>query len=88
MEAPPVVLLRESPLLLEERGYPQDECSTDDGGAELAEKATPLDAELLEEPAAKRATEKSEDEIHDETEASTFHEFACAEAGKASDDKR
>ena len=85
---PLIVLLREPPLFLEERGYPQDESSADDGGAELSEKATPLDSELLEEPATERAAEESEDEVHDEAEAATFHEFACAEAGKASDDKR
>ena len=72
-------------LLLEERGYPQDEGSADDGCAELSEKTTPLDAELLEEPAAEQTSEKTEDEIHDEAKASTLHQLACNETGKASD---
>ena len=81
----PFVLLRDAPLFLKERGYPQDDGSTYDGCAELAEKATPLYSKLLEEPSAERAAEESEYEVHDEAEAATFHELACYEAGKTSD---
>lgn len=84
-ESTPVVLLCETPLFLKERGYPQDDGSTDYGCAELAENASPLYSKLLEEPSSERAAEESEYEVHDEAEAATFHELACYEAGKTSD---
>ena len=73
-------------LLLEQRGYPEDGDGADDGCAELSEDAAPLYAELREQPAAEDTTEESQYEIHDEAEASAFHQLTGTEACQATND--
>ena len=46
-------------LFLDERGYPEDGHSTDDGSTQLSQDTTPRDAELAEEPAADQTTKES-----------------------------
>ena len=75
-------------LLLDEGGNPQDGDGTDDGCAKLAQDATPLNAELTEKPATENTTKKAEDQIHDETESTTFHQLAGTEASQTTDNNR
>ena len=60
-------------LLLQQRGHPEDDDSTDNGRAKLPEQTTPLYSEEREEPTAERASEETQQEIHDEAEATTLH---------------
>ena len=71
-------------LLLDQRGDPEDDDSTDDGGTKLTEKATPGNAEQVEQPAAENTTEETQHTIHDEAVAATFHQLAGAEASQTS----
>ncbi len=71
-------------LFLDERGYPEDGHSTDDGSTQLSQDTTPCDAELAEEPAADQTTKESQHQIHDESETTTFHQLACAETCQTS----
>ena len=74
-------------LLLDQRGDPEDDDGTDDGCAELTEKATPGDAEQIEQPAAEDTTKETQHTIHDEAVAATFHQLAGAEASQTSKKK-
>ena len=71
-------------LFLDERGYPEDGHSTNDGSTQLSQETTPRDAELLKEPAADQTTKESQHQIHDESETTTFHQLACAETCQTS----
>ncbi len=71
-------------LLLDQRGDPEDDDGTDDGGTELTEKSAPGDAEQVEQPAAKNTTEETQHTIHDEAVAATFHQLASTEASQTS----
>ena len=74
-------------LLLEERGNPEDDNGADNGCAKLSENAAPLNAQHGEEPAAQGSAEETQNEVHDEAEAATFHQLAGAEASETSDNK-
>ena len=71
-------------LLLDQRGDPEDDDGTDDGGTELTKKAAPGDAEQIEQPATEDTTEETQHTIHDEAVAATFHQLAGAEASQTS----
>ena len=75
-------------LLLEEGGNPEDDDSTYDGCAKLSEDAAPLNAQHGEEPAAQGSAKETQNEVHDEAEATTFHQLASAEASETSNNKR
>ena len=71
-------------LFLDQRSDPEDDDGTDDGCAELTEKATPGDAEQIKEPAAEDTTEETKNTVHDEAVAATFHQLAGTEASQTS----
>ena len=72
-------------LLLQQRGNPEDEDGANDGGTELTEETTPLDAQQREEPAAKGSTEEAKEEVPEEAHATTLHQLAGTEASETSD---
>ena len=71
-------------LFLNQRGDPEDDDGTDDGGTELTKKAAPGDAEQVEQPATEDTTEETKNTVHDEAVAATFHQLASAEASQTS----
>ena len=71
-------------LLLDQRGDPEDDDGTDDGCAELTEKAAPGDAEQIKEPTTEDTTEETKNTVHDKAVAATFHQLAGAEASQTS----
>ena len=71
-------------LFFDQRGDPEDDDGTDDGCAELTEKAAPRDAEQIKEPAAEDTTKETKNTVHDEAVAATFHQLAGAEASQTS----
>lgn len=81
---PKVLKKNKKELLLQQRGDPEDDDGAYDGGAELAEETTPLDAQQREQPAAKGSTEETENEVHDEAKATTLHQLAGTEASETS----
>ena len=60
-------------LLLDQLPNQQHDNGADDGCSALAEQAAPLDAELLEEPAA----DKSADESHEEVDPTALSRSVC-----------
>ena len=70
--------------LLDKRSNPQDGHSANDGCSQLSEQSTPGDAQLFEQPASNQTAKESKYEIHNEAEASTFHQLTSAKASQTS----
>lgn len=60
-------------LLLDERGYPKNSDSTDDGSTKLTQNATPGDTQQREQPSAEGTAKETKHQVHHEAEAATFH---------------
>ena len=75
-------------LLLEERGYPQDDDGTDDGSCELSDDAAQLNLQQREQPAAQGTAQQTQNQVHDEAEAAALHQLAGTEASETSKKNR